>query len=98
MTIPLEVWNWGISDKWFTGALAGAGRDYYERLLTLIEYGKLDPSPLVTHVLQGWDSVDEGLDLMREPRRERHQARDGRELTSRRKTARRDSAQGVDSR
>jgi threonine dehydrogenase-like Zn-dependent dehydrogenase len=65
VTIPLEVWNWGISDKWFTGALAGAGRDYYERLLTLIEYGKLDPSPLVTHVLHGWDSVDEGLDLMR---------------------------------
>jgi hypothetical protein len=53
MPEPRAVWNWGISDKWFTGALAGAGRDFYERLLTLIEYGKLDPSPLVTHVLQG---------------------------------------------
>jgi isopropanol dehydrogenase (NADP+) len=65
VTIPLAVWNGGISDKWFTGSLAGAGRDYYERLLSLIEYGRLDPSPLVTHVLHGWDSVAEGLTLMR---------------------------------
>ena len=64
VTIPLAVWNGGISEKWFTGSLAGAGRDYYERLLSLIEYGRLDPSPLVTHVLHGWDSVAEGLALM----------------------------------
>jgi threonine dehydrogenase-like Zn-dependent dehydrogenase len=64
VTIPLAVWNGGLSEKWFTGSLAGAGRDYYERLLSLIEYGRLDPSLLVTHVLDGWDSVPEGLDLM----------------------------------
>ena len=45
--------------------LVNDGRDYIERLLLLIQNKKLDPAPLVTHVLHGWDKLEEGFDLMR---------------------------------
>lgn len=36
-----------------------------ERLLLLIANGKLDTAPLATHVLHGWDTVADSLELMR---------------------------------
>ncbi|WP_172825601.1 zinc-binding dehydrogenase [Microbacterium pygmaeum] len=65
VTIPLKLWNWGVTEKFVTGVLAGAGRDYLERLLALIECGRIDPSPLAAPILRGWGGVEEGLDLMR---------------------------------
>lgn len=65
VTIPLDVWEYGGMEKFLTGVLIKDGRDFFERLLLLIANKKLDPSPLVTHVLNGWDKLDEGLELMR---------------------------------
>lgn len=64
VTIPLDVWCNGSMDKFLTGVLCQDGRDFFERLLALVEYGRLDPSPLVTHVLHGWDNIETGLKLM----------------------------------
>lgn len=65
VTMPLSVWAGGSMEKFLTGVLINDGRDFFERLLALIEYKRLDPTPLVTHVLHGWDKLEEGLDLMR---------------------------------
>lgn len=65
VTIPMKVLSYGFIEKFFTGAIVLDGRDFLERALLLIENGKLDPAPLVTHVLHGWDKLEEGLALMR---------------------------------
>lgn len=65
VTLPLDVWCNGSMEKFLTGVLCQDGRDFFERLLALISYGRLDPSPLVTHVLHGFDNLERAFDLMR---------------------------------
>jgi threonine dehydrogenase-like Zn-dependent dehydrogenase len=65
VSIPMDVWAYGGMEKFLTGVLIQDGRDFFERLLVLIDNGKVDPSPLVTHVLEGWDQLEDALDLMR---------------------------------
>jgi threonine dehydrogenase-like Zn-dependent dehydrogenase len=65
VTIPMEVWNYGVMEKYLTAAQANQGRDYMERLLQLVAHGKLDTAPLASHVLHGWDQVGVSLELMR---------------------------------
>ena len=65
VTIPMDVWNYGVMEKFLTASQANQGRDYMERLLLLIANGKLDTEPLATHVLHGWEKVADNLELMR---------------------------------
>jgi len=65
VTIPMDVRNYGVMEKLLTGVMVTDGRDFLERLLLLIQNGKLDTAPLVTHVLNGWDALEDGLALMR---------------------------------
>jgi threonine dehydrogenase-like Zn-dependent dehydrogenase len=65
VSIPLDVWAFGGMEKFLTGVLIQDGRDFFERILVLIDKGKLDPSPLVSHVLEGWDKLEDALELMR---------------------------------
>ncbi|MBF4632595.1 zinc-binding dehydrogenase [Clavibacter michiganensis subsp. phaseoli] len=65
VTIPLAAIGSGTLDKFLTGVFVKDGRDFLERLLALIATGRLDPSPLVTHQLHGWDRLEDALDLMR---------------------------------
>ncbi|MEN2738666.1 zinc-binding dehydrogenase [Microbacterium sp. X-17] len=65
VSIPLDVWAYGGLERFLTGVFVLTGREFYTRLLRLIEVGRLDPSPLVTHRFQGWDRLEDALDLMR---------------------------------
>jgi len=65
VTIPLEVWNYGFMEKFLTGVHVQDGRDWIERLLAMLECGRFDTRPLVSHVLEGWDSLEQGIELMR---------------------------------
>lgn len=49
LPIPLAHWGWGLGDKAILSTFAPAGSVRLKRLLTLIETGRIDPSPLVTH-------------------------------------------------
>lgn len=49
LPIPLAHWGWGVGDKTILSTFAPAGNVRLERLLRLIETGRIDPSPLVTH-------------------------------------------------
>ena len=66
VSIPLDVWCNGGMEKFLTGVLCQDGRDFFERLLALVAYGRLDTSPLVSPILHGWNSLEKGMALMRD--------------------------------
>jgi threonine dehydrogenase-like Zn-dependent dehydrogenase len=66
ITIPVDVIGYGTQDKALTGVFVKDGRDFLERMLALVRYGRIDPLPLVSHQLHGWGQLEGALALMRE--------------------------------
>lgn len=64
--IPRVEWGVGMGHKTIRGGLMPGGRLRMEKLSTLIASGKLDVTPLCTHILKGWDNVETALHLMRD--------------------------------
>lgn len=60
----------GMAGKTVHTELARGGRARIERMLKMIEYGRVDPEPLVTHELHGFENILTGLELMREKPRD----------------------------
>ena len=54
-----------MAGKTIKTELAKGGRRRIERLLSMVEYGRIHPQELVTHELLGLDSVEEALEMMR---------------------------------
>ncbi len=54
-----------LSHKTIKGGLCPGGRRRMERLLALIETGRVDPSKMVTHKFKGFDSIEEAFHLMK---------------------------------
>lgn len=63
--LPLDEWGWGIADKRFVSKLNTPGGERTERILRLIEYGRLDMTPLISHRFSGFDALLDALDLAR---------------------------------
>ena len=61
--IPRLDWGVGMSDKTIRTGLCPGGRERMERLLRLIENGRVDPSPMTTHRFK-FEHVDEAFRLM----------------------------------
>ena len=53
-----------LAHKTIRGGLCPGGRKRMERLLSLIEYGRIDPSLLITHRFKGLESIEPAFDLM----------------------------------
>ncbi|NLL56786.1 MAG: zinc-binding dehydrogenase [Clostridiales bacterium] len=53
-----------LAHKTIKGGLCPGGRKRMERLISMIEYGRLDPSLMVTHKFRGLDAIEEAFDLM----------------------------------
>lgn len=64
--IPRVEWGVGMGHKQINGGLMPGGRLRMEKLASLVSSGKLDLSPLSTHVFEGWEHVEEALFLMRD--------------------------------
>lgn len=47
-----------------TGRLCAGGRRRLEKLMALIQNGRLDPTPLITHRFNGFDKIEDGFNLM----------------------------------
>ena len=58
------AYNPGMNDKMMIGAGMYTGRAKLGKLTKLMESGKLNPRPLVTHVFKGWDGMVEAAQLM----------------------------------
>jgi threonine dehydrogenase-like Zn-dependent dehydrogenase len=61
--IPRAEWGVGMSDKTIRTALCPGGRERMERLMRLIETGKVDPTPMTTHTFK-FDDLEKAYELM----------------------------------
>lgn len=68
--IPRVEWGCGMGHKTIAGGLMPGGRLRMERLVKLLEYGRLDVSPLLTHRFSGFEHIGEALELMRDKPRD----------------------------
>ncbi len=66
INIPRVEWGAGMGNKVISGGLMPGGRLRMEKLGALVASGKLDVSPLSTHVFHGWEHVPEALEMMRD--------------------------------
>ena len=62
--IPRMAWGMGMAHKQINGGLMYGGRLRMEKLIALWKYGRLDPTPLVTHRFNGLDAAAEMLQMM----------------------------------
>ncbi|MGL6199120.1 MAG: NAD(P)-dependent alcohol dehydrogenase [Lachnospiraceae bacterium] len=66
ITIPRNEWGVGMGHKQIAGGLTPGGRLRMEKYGSLVAAGKLDVKPLLTHVFDGWEHLEEALLLMRD--------------------------------
>ncbi len=64
LSIPRDSWGAGMAHKTIRGGLTPGGRRRMEKLLALVQAGRLDLASLVTHVFEGIDKIPEALELM----------------------------------
>lgn len=57
-------YGFGMGNKTIRGGECPGGRARMERLLKLIQYGRVDPTPLITHRFTGLDQVEAAFHLM----------------------------------
>ena len=64
--IPRAEWGCGMGHKQIAGGLMPGGRLRMEKLLSLVEAGRIQPGKLVTHEFEGFEHVEEALLLMKD--------------------------------
>ena len=64
--IPRVEWGCGMAHKQIAAGLMPGGRLRMEKLISLIETGRINPGRLVTHKFHGFDKVEEALLLMKD--------------------------------
>ncbi len=64
--IPLADWGAGMAHKTIKGGLMEGGRNKTEKLAKLIQYGRLDVKPLITHTMNGFEKVEDAVQLMKD--------------------------------
>lgn len=63
--IPIEYSGGGwLGHKTFRGGLCPGGRRRMERLIAVVQAGRVDPGRLITHRLHGLESIPDALQLM----------------------------------
>ncbi|MBQ0104491.1 MAG: NAD(P)-dependent alcohol dehydrogenase [Armatimonadetes bacterium] len=70
INIPRVEWGVGMGHKQINGGLMPGGRLRMEKLGSLVSSGRLDVSPLATHVYKGWDKTPEALQIMKDKPKE----------------------------
>ena len=65
LRIPRVEWGAGMGNKVISGGLMPGGRLRMEKLGALVASGKLDVSPMATHIFHGWEHCPEALEMMR---------------------------------
>ncbi|MGI6588411.1 MAG: NAD(P)-dependent alcohol dehydrogenase [Peptococcia bacterium] len=66
LPIPRVEWGSGMAHKNIQGGLTPGGRLRMEKLISLVEHNRLDPSKLVTHVFRGLENAEKALLLMKD--------------------------------
>jgi len=61
--IPRTDWGVGMSDKTIKTGLCPGGKERMQRLLRLIEKGRVDPTPMTTHTFK-FDEIEKAYHMM----------------------------------
>jgi len=64
LNIPNAYIGGFLSHKTIRGGLCPGGRKRIERLLAMIQTGRVDPSKMITHKFNGFESIEEAFYLM----------------------------------
>ena len=64
--IPRAEWGCGMGHKTVAGGLMPGGRLRMEKLAALLQTGRLDTAPLLTHRFNGFEHMEEALMLMKD--------------------------------
>ncbi|MDO5696120.1 MAG: NAD(P)-dependent alcohol dehydrogenase [Eubacteriales bacterium] len=64
--IPRVEWGAGMGHKNVLGGLMPGGRLRLEKLSRLMQFGKLDVSPMLTHKFTGFEHIEDALYLMKD--------------------------------
>ena len=64
VNIPRAAWGVGMSDKTIRTGLCPGGRVRMERLMRLLESGRVDPSPMTTHRFQ-FSELEKAMRMMK---------------------------------
>ena len=65
LSIPRVAWGCGMAHKYINSGLCPGGRARMERMIALVEHGRVDPAKMVTHRLAGLEGVETGLAMMK---------------------------------
>ncbi len=64
-TLPNEDWGFGaVQYKTITGTMLHGGRYFMEKMMALIEYERVKPELMASHVYHGVDSIEESFQVM----------------------------------
>ncbi|MDR7127009.1 NAD(P)-dependent alcohol dehydrogenase [Pseudotabrizicola sp. 4114] len=66
LVVPSLDWGFGMGNKQIVGGAMVGGRLRMEKLGVLLETGRLNVKPLITHRFYGWDQLEEAIFLARE--------------------------------
>ena len=64
--IPRVEWGVGMGHKTIRGGLTPGGRLKMEKMAALLQTGKINTRPLITHVFEGMDKIEDALMLMKD--------------------------------
>ena len=65
MRIPREGWGVGMSDQSIRTGLCPGGSERMNRLLRMMQVGRIDPTPMTTHRFR-FDDVVRAFTMMRD--------------------------------
>lgn len=66
LPVPIFSGGRGMCGKTLHMELAKGGRNRIERLMLMVQCGRFDPAPLVTHHLYGLDKIEDALYMMKD--------------------------------
>lgn len=64
--IPRIEWGVGMGHKRINAGLTPGGRVKMDRMISLVEHGRVDISKLITHRFEGFEKIEEALMLMKD--------------------------------
>jgi len=64
LEIPAHLWGLGMANKDIRGGLCPGGALRMQKMLEVIQHGRIDPSKLLTHHFEGFDKIEDAFLLM----------------------------------
>ncbi len=64
LTMPALSWGLGMANKTISGGFCPGGALRIQKMLNMIEYGRVDTTKIISHTFNGFDKMEDALLLM----------------------------------